>query len=78
MWATQVVSRTLPEVSMAERHEQWMVHNGRVYEDDVEKEMRLKIFKDNVEFMESFDSVAGAKPYKLSVNQFADLTNEEF
>ncbi|CAL5412341.1 unnamed protein product [Camellia sinensis] len=72
------LSRTLPEVSMAERHEQWMARYGCVYEDDVEKEMRLKIFQDNVEFIESFDSVAGARPYKLSVNQFADLTNEEF
>ncbi|GMP72212.1 hypothetical protein CsSME_00030320 [Camellia sinensis var. sinensis] len=78
MWASQAMSRTLPEVSMVERHEQWMACFGRVYEDDVEKEMRFKIFKDNMEFIESFNSVAGARPYKLGINQFADLTNEEF
>ncbi|KAL7243595.1 hypothetical protein ACSBR1_015904 [Camellia fascicularis] len=49
----------------------------RVYKDNAEKEMRFKIFNDNVQFIESFNS-AGNRPYKLSINQFADLTNEEF
>ncbi|XP_028092071.1 senescence-specific cysteine protease SAG39-like [Camellia sinensis] len=78
MWAFQAMPRTLPEVSMVERHKQWMARFGRMYEDDVEKEMRFKIFKDNMEFIESFNNVAGARPYKLGVNQIADLTNEEF
>ncbi|KAI3741656.1 hypothetical protein L1987_59330 [Smallanthus sonchifolius] len=50
---------------------------GRVYRDDVEKETRFKIFTNNVEFIESFNN-AGNRPYKLSVNQFADQTNVEF
>ncbi|CAL5411387.1 unnamed protein product [Camellia sinensis] len=77
LWASQAMSRTLYEASMSERHEQWMVDHGRVYQDDAEKEMRFKIFNDNVQFIESFNS-AGNRPYKLSINQFADLTNEEF
>ncbi|KAG6756107.1 hypothetical protein POTOM_039528 [Populus tomentosa] len=62
---------------MMERHETWMALYGRVYNDHVEKERRLNIFKNNVELIESFNKV-GKKPYKLSVNEFADLTNEEF
>lgn len=64
-------------MSMSERHEQWMARHGRVYKDAEEKDQRLQIFKDNVEFIESFNK-AGNKSYKLSINEFSDLTNEEF
>ncbi|XP_077227552.1 senescence-specific cysteine protease SAG39-like [Tasmannia lanceolata] len=77
VWASQAISRTLPAVSMSEKHEQWMARYGRLYKDATEKEQRFKIFEDNVEFIESFNSV-GDKPYKLSVNEFADQSNEEF
>ncbi|GMP74374.1 hypothetical protein CsSME_00031812 [Camellia sinensis var. sinensis] len=76
-WASQAMSRTLPGASMSERHEQWMADHGRVYKDNAEKDMRFKIFNNNVLFIESFNN-AGNQPYKLSINQFADLTNEEF
>ncbi|XXG63253.1 hypothetical protein AAC387_Pa05g1487 [Persea americana] len=45
--------------------------------DAVEKVQHLKIFKENAEFIESFNN-GREKPYKLSINEFADLTNEEF
>ena len=62
---------------MYERHEDWMVQYGRVYKDADEKSKRYKIFKDNVARIESFNK-AMDKSYKLSINEFADLTNEEF
>jgi len=74
---SQVMSRKLHEASLRERHEKWMQENGKVYKDAAEKEKRFLIFKDNVEFIESFNAV-GNKPYKLGVNHFADLTVEEF
>ncbi|KAJ0581631.1 putative fruit bromelain [Helianthus annuus] len=77
MCACQVTSRTLNQETMLQRHQQWMARYGRVYRDDVEKETRFKIFSNNVEYIESFNN-AGNRPYKLSVNQFADQTNEEF
>ncbi|KAH6759487.1 senescence-associated gene 12 protein [Perilla frutescens var. frutescens] len=77
MWASLASARTLPDASMVERHEKWMVENGRVYKDDAEKAKRFKVFKENVEYIESFNE-AGAQPYKLAINKFADLTNEEF
>ena len=73
-----VMSRKLYESpSLQERHEQWMEEHGKVYEDAIEKQKRFMIFKDNVEFIESFNA-ANNKPYKLSINHLADLTLEEF
>ncbi|EEF49623.1 cysteine protease, putative [Ricinus communis] len=76
-WTSQCMARTLQEASMYERHEQWMASYARVYKDANEKQMRYKIFKENVQRIDSFNSESD-KSYKLAVNQFADLTNEEF
>ena len=75
--ASQAASRSLPEASMQERHKQWMALYGRVYKDNVEKNKRFKIFEENVQRIDSFNK-ANDKPYKLAVNEFADLTNAEF
>jgi KDEL-tailed cysteine endopeptidase len=61
---------------MVERHEKWMVEYGRVYKDTAEKALRFEVFKDNVAFIESFN--AGNTKFWLAVNQFADLTTDEF
>ena len=76
-WPSEATSRSLQDAIMFGRYEQWMAHYGRVYSDIDEKEKRFQIFKENVAFIESSNSEAN-KPYKLSVNKFADLTNEEF
>ncbi|KAM7498547.1 hypothetical protein LguiA_022961 [Lonicera macranthoides] len=65
------------ETTMLKIHEQWMARHGRVYENKLEKETRFKIFKDNVEFVRNFNK-AGNRTYKLAINRFADLTNQEF
>ncbi|GLT54667.1 hypothetical protein SLA2020_278490 [Shorea laevis] len=77
--ASQFAARTLQvqDASMRERHEEWMARYGRVYNDINENQKRYKIFEENVALIESSNRDAN-KPYKLSVNQFADLTNEEF
>ena len=54
-----------------------MARYGRVYKDINENQQRYKIFEANVALIESFNRDTN-KAYKLSVNQFADLTNEEF
>ncbi|KAK9208996.1 hypothetical protein WN944_001357 [Citrus x changshan-huyou] len=62
-----------------ESHEQWMARCGCVYNDNIEKEKRSNIFKQNVARIEAFNNKANnEKPYKLAVNVFADVTNEEF
>ncbi|KAK8653477.1 hypothetical protein V6N13_127473 [Hibiscus sabdariffa] len=72
-----VICRNLPEASLSEKHQQWMAEYGRVYKNDADKELRFKIFESNVEFIESFNA-AGDRSYKLSINEFADQTNDEF
>ncbi|KAJ4830637.1 hypothetical protein Tsubulata_036749, partial [Turnera subulata] len=71
-------ARTLQDARMIQRHEEWMVRYGKVYKDTKEKEMRYKIFKENVARIDSFNNNGPTKTYKLDVNQFADLSNEEF
>jgi len=63
--------------AMATRHEQWMSQYGRFYKDDAEKAQRFEVFKANVKFIESFNA-AGNRKFWLGINQFADLTNDEF
>ncbi|XP_057464628.1 senescence-specific cysteine protease SAG39-like [Actinidia eriantha] len=72
-----LASRPFDEEFMLMRHQQWVAHHGRNYKDEEEKYTRFKIFKDNVECIEAFNAGVD-RGYKLSVNQFADLTNEEF
>nr|CAH66275.1 OSIGBa0147O06.5 [Oryza sativa] len=64
------------DAAMAARHERWMAQYGRMYKDDAEKARRFEVFKANVAFIESFN--AGNHKFWLGVNQFADLTNDEF
>ncbi|KAJ1393974.1 Peptidase C1A, papain C-terminal [Sesbania bispinosa] len=75
--AYPAMSRTLYESSVAIKHQQWMSKHGRSYRDDAEKEKRFKIFMDNLEYIEKFNN-AGNNSYKLGLNEFSDLTSEEF
>ncbi|EOA25878.1 hypothetical protein CARUB_v10019256mg [Capsella rubella] len=65
------------EASAVEKHEQWMSRFHRVYSHDAEKASRFEIFKKNLKFVESFNMNTN-KTYKLDVNKFSDLTDEEF
>ncbi|CAH9069497.1 unnamed protein product [Cuscuta europaea] len=58
-------------------HEKWMNEHGRVYETQKEKELRFGVFKENLEFIQAFNKVKN-RTFKLGVNRFADLTNDEF
>ncbi|VAI61888.1 unnamed protein product [Triticum turgidum subsp. durum] len=64
------------DLSMVARHESWMVQYNRVYKDTTEKARRFQVFKANVGFIESFN--AENRKFYLGINQFTDLTNEEF
>ena len=54
-----------------------MALHGRIYKHNEEKARRQEIFKQNLEFIERFNN-EGNKSFRLSLNPFADLTNEEF
>ncbi|KAM5578300.1 senescence-specific cysteine protease SAG39 [Rosa sericea] len=76
-WFSEATSRNLEDAAMYERYEQWMTSYGRQYSSMNEKETRFNVFKKNVAMIDSSNNDVN-KPYKLSVNQFADLTTEEF
>ena len=64
------------DLSMAAAYARWVAQYGRVYKDAAEKALRFDVFKANVEFINTFN--AGNHKFWLGVNQFADLTDNEF
>lgn len=58
-------------------YEKWLMKNGKAYNAIGEKEKRFEIFKDNLKFIDEHNSVDN-RTYKVGLNRFADLTNEEY
>nr|DAD41349.1 TPA_asm: hypothetical protein HUJ06_015672 [Nelumbo nucifera] len=57
-------------------YESWLVTHGKAYNALGEKERRFEIFKDNLRFIDEHNS--GNRTYKVGLNRFADLTNDEY
>ncbi|XP_077211621.1 cysteine proteinase mucunain-like [Tasmannia lanceolata] len=57
-------------------YETWLAKHGKAYNGLGEKEERFEIFKDNLRFID--DHNAGNHSYKLGLNRFADLSNDEY
>ncbi|KAI6705383.1 hypothetical protein NL676_008345 [Syzygium grande] len=68
---------TLHEPTIAEQHQQWMAQYARTYKDPQETAKRWAIFAENLQFIEDFNK-SGNRTFKLGLNQFSDLTNQEF
>ncbi|VFQ93046.1 unnamed protein product [Cuscuta campestris] len=59
-------------------YESWLAeHRKSYYGLGGEKEKRFQIFKDNLRYIDEQNSL-GDRPYKLGLNRFSDLTNEEY
>ncbi|KAJ0081823.1 hypothetical protein Patl1_10530 [Pistacia atlantica] len=76
-WVIHALCRPLNDEFVLQRHQEWMAQHGCVYKDAQEKERRYNIFKNNLEYIENFNNNVD-RGYKLAINKFADLTNEEF
>ncbi|KAJ7967494.1 Cysteine proteinase [Quillaja saponaria] len=72
-----VAKETMAEKQMRAMYEAWLVKHGKAYNALGEKEKRFEIFKDNLKFIEEHN-MAEKRTYKLGLNRFADLTNEEY
>ncbi|KAJ3696646.1 hypothetical protein LUZ61_000351 [Rhynchospora tenuis] len=57
--------------------EKWISDHGRVYESEAEKSKRFDIFKANYEYIQEKNREPSLT-YTLGLNEFADLTNDEF
>ncbi|KAL6546515.1 hypothetical protein OROMI_022236 [Orobanche minor] len=80
VFAAFFISKVLvsPHLSDLEsRFEKWMAHHGRIHKDAHEKMERFEIFKENVQKIEIFNA-GPDRGYKLGINGFADMTDEEF
>ncbi|VFQ87841.1 unnamed protein product [Cuscuta campestris] len=59
-------------------YESWLAeHRKSYYGLGGEKEKRFQIFKDNLRYIDEQNSLVD-RPYKLGLNRFSDLTNEEY
>ncbi|KAL3833311.1 hypothetical protein ACJIZ3_008047 [Penstemon smallii] len=58
-------------------YELWLTRHGKIYNGLGEKDSRFEIFKDNLNFIDEHNN-SGNRTYKLGLNKFADLTNEEY
>jgi hypothetical protein len=56
----------------------WLAEHGRAYNALGEHDRRFRVFWDNLRFVDAHNARAGEHGYSLGMNQFADLTNEEF
>ncbi|KAG0479499.1 hypothetical protein HPP92_010138 [Vanilla planifolia] len=68
------------EEEMRELYKNWMTTHKRSYNALGEEERRYEIFKDNLRYIDEHNAAAdhGAHSFRLGVNRFADLTNEEY
>nr|KJB14608.1 hypothetical protein B456_002G133800 [Gossypium raimondii] len=58
-------------------YEEWLVKHGKTYNGLGEKERRFQIFKDNLRFIDEHNADE-SQSFKVGLNRFADLTNEEY
>ncbi|KAJ6832310.1 oryzain alpha chain-like [Iris pallida] len=61
-------------------YEEWLGRHRRSYNALGEKDRRLEIFRDNLRFVDDHNAAAdaGEHSFRLGMNKFADLTNEEY
>ncbi|KAF7849061.1 hypothetical protein BT93_L1288 [Corymbia citriodora subsp. variegata] len=75
--ASNAASRAYDIPSATQKFEEWMSRHGRDYKDVAEKAKRLKIFAENLQFVEEFNRAAN-RTYTVGLNKFSDLANDEF
>ncbi|XP_021759886.1 ervatamin-B-like [Chenopodium quinoa] len=63
--------------SSSELFDSWCKKHGKTYPSEQERQYRLKIFEDNLEFVNHHNSL-GNSTYTLALNAYADLTHHEF
>ncbi|KAK3431220.1 hypothetical protein EUGRSUZ_E02727, partial [Eucalyptus grandis] len=71
-------SATTPPNSTLAEFEKWMARHGRSYADNREKVKRYEIFLETLCFIEDFNYKAANRSYRVGLNQFSDLTTDEF
>lgn len=71
-----IASDSIFHPELIQRHKSWMEEYNRTYPNKTVKDERLKIFANNVNFIDSFNRERHT--FSLKANKFADLTDKEF
>ncbi|KAL6651910.1 hypothetical protein ACP70R_010835 [Stipagrostis hirtigluma subsp. patula] len=68
------------EEEMRRMYVEWMATHGKAYNAIGEEERRYEVFKDNLRYIDEHNAAAdaGVHAFRLGLNRFADLTNEEY
>ena len=74
--AARGMARTEAQARAA--YDLWLARHGKAYNALGERERRFRAFWDNLRFVDAHNARAGARGYRLGLNRFADLTNDEF
>ncbi|KAJ0984366.1 hypothetical protein J5N97_002722 [Dioscorea zingiberensis] len=72
--SSKAITRSESEIKLL--YEGWLVTHQKYYNNLMEKEKRYDIFKDNLRYIDERN--AGDHSFRLGLNVFADLTNEEY
>ncbi|KAF3439003.1 hypothetical protein FNV43_RR17278 [Rhamnella rubrinervis] len=64
------------DAQVREIYDQWLAKHNKAYNGLGEKDRRFEIFKENLRFIDQHN--AQNRSYKVGLNRFADLTNEEY
>jgi hypothetical protein len=66
------------EERLRDRFQSWMQKHDKSYKSESETNHRFAIFKDNLRYIHSHNVQHPTPSYSLGLNNFADLTNEEY
>nr|CAD1821861.1 unnamed protein product [Ananas comosus var. bracteatus] len=68
------------EAEVRRLYRSWMGRHGKWYNGVGEEERRFEIFKENLRYVDEHNAAAdaGLHSFRLGLNRFADLTNDEY
>lgn len=72
-----LVSSSSSSDDISELFDDWCQRHSKTYGSEEERQHRIQIFKDNLDFVTQHNLITNAT-YSLSLNAFADLTHHEF
>jgi len=71
------VLASVPNDEYGQAFNQFETSHQKLYKNEQERESRFNVFKDNYMYIAA-ENAKGTNTYELGVNDFSDLTNEEF